>query len=214
MTDPVGVHYEVLGVAPTASSDEVRAAYRRLARQHHPDRGGPAAEATMARINEAYRVVGDPGRRAVYDAALRPLSASTSATTGSAAPSPGRVRAPAPSSPPPGRWPADDARTPIPWRLVLVMAGLGASVVLVLAALAGPTTPRQPDNLLERGSCVVVEANGDAAEVTCSGAAGERVVAALVGGPESCPPGTEAHRDRQGRGTACLERVATTAPEP
>jgi len=47
--------FSVLGVRPSASSDEVSAAYRRLAKRWHPDRGaGPGAEQQMARINVAY----------------------------------------------------------------------------------------------------------------------------------------------------------------
>lgn len=68
-------HYEVLGVAPTASAAEIRAAYLALARQHHPDRlnasggAGQAASAQrMARINAAWTVLSDRDRRAAYDA--------------------------------------------------------------------------------------------------------------------------------------------------
>ncbi|MEI7446591.1 MAG: J domain-containing protein [Burkholderiales bacterium] len=45
--------HEVLGVAPAAPLDEIRAAYRRAAAQHHPDRGGDTA--TMARVNAAWQ---------------------------------------------------------------------------------------------------------------------------------------------------------------
>jgi hypothetical protein len=61
-------HYDVLGVSPTASDDEIRAAYRNAARARHPDAGGSAAE--MQRLNAAWQVLRDPGRRAVYDRAL------------------------------------------------------------------------------------------------------------------------------------------------
>lgn len=63
--------YAVLGVAPDASADELKAAYRRLARREHPDLAPPAgkAEATRAlqAINVAYGLVADPPRRAEYD---------------------------------------------------------------------------------------------------------------------------------------------------
>src|SRR6185295_10485952 len=69
-------HYERLGVAPTASEGEIRDAYRRRARALHPDRhggGSPAeqrqASTDMAAVNEAWRVLGDPGRRRQYDRA-------------------------------------------------------------------------------------------------------------------------------------------------
>jgi DnaJ domain len=58
-------HYDLLGVAPTASADEVRAAYRRAARDHHPDAGGDGVR--MQDLNAAWRVLGDPIRRAAYD---------------------------------------------------------------------------------------------------------------------------------------------------
>jgi hypothetical protein len=61
-------YYEVLAVARGASADEIRAAYRRAARRHHPDRGGTHAD--MVRANEAWKVLSDPVRRAAYDAVL------------------------------------------------------------------------------------------------------------------------------------------------
>jgi molecular chaperone DnaJ len=62
-------HYEVLGVAPTAATSEVREAYVRLARRHHPDRAGGDDEAMRA-INDAWSILGDPTRRASYDRGL------------------------------------------------------------------------------------------------------------------------------------------------
>lgn len=64
--------YAILGVPPTASRDEIRAAYRRLARQHHPDVNPPsedgiAANEFMRQLNEAYEVLNDPQQRAAYD---------------------------------------------------------------------------------------------------------------------------------------------------
>jgi curved DNA-binding protein CbpA len=58
--------YEVLQVDRHAEPEVIRAAYRALARRHHPDFGGGARE--MARINDAWAVLGDPARRAAYDA--------------------------------------------------------------------------------------------------------------------------------------------------
>ena len=62
-------YYEVLGVAQTASADEVKSAYRRLARKHHPDvnQGDKAAESRIKEINEAYEVLGDADKRKKYD---------------------------------------------------------------------------------------------------------------------------------------------------
>jgi curved DNA-binding protein len=62
-------YYALLGVARTASEKEIQTAYRKLARQHHPDvnPGNPEAEATFKRINEAYEVLSDPDKRKKYD---------------------------------------------------------------------------------------------------------------------------------------------------
>ena len=59
-------HYEVLQVHPRAEPDVIRAAYRILARKYHPDMGGNAER--MVAINDAWDVLGDPARRAAYDA--------------------------------------------------------------------------------------------------------------------------------------------------
>ena len=61
-------YYEVLGVARTADKDEIKKAFRRLARQYHPDvNKAPEAEAKFKEINEAYEVLSDDQRRALYD---------------------------------------------------------------------------------------------------------------------------------------------------
>lgn len=72
-------HYEELGIAPTAAPAEIRAAYVALAREHHPDRLADrdaaeqaASAARMARINAAWTVLSDPGRRAAYDSRRGP----------------------------------------------------------------------------------------------------------------------------------------------
>jgi hypothetical protein len=58
-------YYSILGVGETASQDEIERLYKRLARRHHPDRGGDAEE--MKAINEAYRVLGNAASRHDYD---------------------------------------------------------------------------------------------------------------------------------------------------
>jgi DnaJ-class molecular chaperone len=58
-------HYSTLGVSKTATPDEIKKAYRKLASQHHPDKGGDTAK--FQTIEEAYRVLSDPQQRQQYD---------------------------------------------------------------------------------------------------------------------------------------------------
>jgi curved DNA-binding protein len=62
-------YYQILGVARSASLDDIRKAYRKLAMQFHPDRnpGNKAAEERFKEINEAYQVLNDAQKRAHYD---------------------------------------------------------------------------------------------------------------------------------------------------
>ena len=83
MNVPPPTHYDVLGVEPDASADELRAAYKRAARRAHPDHGG--SHAAMRAVNVAWEVLSDPDSRRRYDESL-----------GDAPPPPG------PDEPPPG----------------------------------------------------------------------------------------------------------------
>ena len=58
-------HYAVLGVAKTATADEIKKAYRKLASQHHPDKGGDTAK--FQQLQEAYAVLSDAEKRREYD---------------------------------------------------------------------------------------------------------------------------------------------------
>ena len=71
-------YYEVLGVTRDVSPDDLKKAFRQLARKYHPDlnKGSKESEEKFKEINEAYQVLGDPQKRAEYDnvgpAAFRP----------------------------------------------------------------------------------------------------------------------------------------------
>src|SRR5215204_5454545 len=68
MADQIN-YYEVLGVSRNASQSEIRNAYRRLAKERHPDHAG-GNEAEFARLQEAHAVLSDPNRRRQHDEAL------------------------------------------------------------------------------------------------------------------------------------------------
>ena len=108
-------YYQLLQVPPDASAEDVKRAYRQLAREFHPDRNpDPAARERMAEINRAYEVLSDPERRVRYDrfgAEDEPPAASpaipsapaaasaTSSTRSSAAPASAPARAARPVHP-------------------------------------------------------------------------------------------------------------------
>jgi molecular chaperone DnaJ len=203
---PGPTHYDVLGVAPSARIDEIRDAYRRLARAHHPDRiassGRVDPDVSMPAINEAYRVLNDPARRAVYDASLRGGSAPQ---RGPAAPPRAADFDDAANAPSMPTFPSHLGPARVPWRSVLFFASLAVIAIIVLAQFTEPGEPRGPDGIIQIGSCVTIEPNGDAREVLCTDdPAVDLKVEAFVPFSDSCPGGTVAHRDRQGMGVACV----------
>jgi molecular chaperone DnaJ len=198
---PVLTHYDVLGVAPSADDAVIRDAYRRLAREHHPDRTNSAGraddDASMSAINEAYRVLNDPARRAVYDATLRGAP-----ERGPAAPPRASSAHEAPTMP---TFPSHLGPARFPWRSVSFFALLAIIGIVVLAQFTEPGEPRGPDGIMRVGSCVAIEPNGDAREVLCvDDPAVDLVVVAFVPFDGVCPGGSLAHRDRQGMGVACV----------
>lgn len=65
-------YYQTLGVDKTSSPDEIKKAYRKLASQHHPDKGGDTA--MFQKIEEAYRILSDPQKKQEYDNPTRPFN--------------------------------------------------------------------------------------------------------------------------------------------
>lgn len=211
----IATHYERLGVAANASAAEIRAAYHRLARQLHPDiasrAGVGAAPTDMAGVNEAWRVLSDPGRRAMYDATIRGQRASSAAGGDWGE----RIAA---------AWTDDDdddehdpgdfvpstmwqRRIPI-WTMVLL--GTLAAIFFVTAYAGsgriGTKLPRAPavDGLLTAGSCVRLASGGLAEETDCT-MPNDGAVVALIQYDGRCPAGSSGYRRRDGvAGYACV----------
>lgn len=72
-------YYETLKVSPTASKNEIKSAYRRLARQLHPDKNNGSEETArkFAEIAEAYEVLGNPKQRSAFDKKLNAIHVSS-----------------------------------------------------------------------------------------------------------------------------------------
>ena len=99
--------YATLGIPATASRAEAGRAHRRLAKRYHPDvNPGPEAAERMRRVNEAWRILADPSRRARYDANR---AAASTATTWHGTPSAYGTR---PGTATWTTWPDDRVRTP------------------------------------------------------------------------------------------------------
>ena len=177
-------YYEVLGATPTASIEQIRAAYRDKVRIIHPDSAvvaSPTASLQMAEVVRAWSTLSDPILRRAYD---EELFDAQSEIDESFPPTP-IVR---------GNFP----KGLIGWILAIGIAG-----VLVLNVLSDPIAPAKPDGLLQSGSCVVVDTNKLAVEVGCE-VDHYGVVRQLIGFDMTCPSDTEAIRDRQGMGQACV----------
>ena len=130
--------YAVLGVARTATREEIARAYRTLAKRHHPDAGAsPTAE--MARFNEAWYVLSDPARRAAWDA-------QHTTTTQHWAPAPARATArparPATRTAPPSRMDSGTAAVVV---VVAVLVLVGITMAGIAMASAPPDDRARAD---------------------------------------------------------------------
>ena len=189
--------YELLGVNRDASTRQIRDAYRTLARTLHPDARHTSATnsathsaddaSQMAQINNAWHVLSDAVRRQEYDRSLGLMRAGAEPQT---------TEYVAPIFYPP---------SPFPWRWMLTLLIAGIIAVLVFGANSD-VPPDKPDQLLQAGSCVIFDGPGAVSEVSCT-TAHDAVVRQLIGYDMTCPSDTEPFRDRQGMGTACVDRV-------
>ena len=160
--------YAVLGVPRTATREEVARAYRTLAKQHHPDAGAPPST-TMARINEAWSILGSSSRRASWDEA----HAVVRAPHWAAAPPRAPQRPERPVAPPPSRMDSGLAA----FGVVAVVVLLVGVTMLGLAAIAdpAPTTETFDDDALRFAYPIGWEAAAGVATDE-----GHRVIAHLV----------------------------------
>ncbi len=145
--------YAVLGVSPSATSDEIHHAYRMLARRFHPDadRNDPRASARFAQITEAYDLLVDVDRRRSYDLRRAAVAGPRAARV---APGPtGNTAVRGPAARPPMRRPeaavASERRhedTHDEFRLLVFLAKVvvGVVIVIVLAALLLAFRPPPP----------------------------------------------------------------------
>ena len=121
--------YAVLGVPRTATREEVARAYRALAKRHHPDAGAQPSP-TMARLNEAWSILGSPSRRAAWDEAHAVVRAPHWAATPPRAP-----QRPEPAvAPPPSRMDSG-------WAAFLVVSAVAVLVGVTMIGLSVVATP-------------------------------------------------------------------------
>ena len=192
-----GIHYQRLGVAPTATPEEIRTAYRNLVRVHHPDKHEGKTSIQMLEINEAWRVLSDPVLRYKYDADLR--AHRNEVDEDEALQRHERLQNIAVDADRRHYSPAK-----FPWKFVVAVIVLGTILILGLGAFSQSNEPAPIDNVLRVGSCVAInEIQQEAYEVSCADVhAG--VVQQIIPFDAVCPYPLTAYRDRQGMGQACV----------
>jgi len=162
--------YAVLGVPRAARREEVARAYRALAKRHHPDSGAPPST-TMARINEAWSILGSPARRAQWDEAHAVVAGPHWAAAPPRAPQRPEPRV----VPPPSRMDSGLAAFAVVGAVVLLVGG----AMIALSQIAGPSDDRATfeDDVLR-----IAYPSGWTVErgVSTEADAGHRVVAHLV----------------------------------
>jgi hypothetical protein len=186
-------HYEVLGVHPSATTDEIRTVFRSLARQNHPDLADDVSSArSMAEINQAWSVLSDPSKRRDYDRSISSEEVAPPASPQTNMDYSGEKR---PTFVQPARF---------PWRGILFFGVVAVIGVLLMHGTARPAVPEVPDNLLAIGSCIKVDTERFVKEVSCQDQ-NDGVVRQLVALDQDCPSDTMGFIDRQGLGIACID---------
>lgn len=148
----------------------------------------------MSDVNAAWTILSDPARRRALDEELvRPRITETAASPGPV------IVEPLP-------------RPRIPWKLMLGIVVIGSAAVLTAHANTTSPAPGTPDQLIQSGSCVDIDAMSLAVEVSCDGRH-DGVVRQLIAFDRACPQDTATHRDRQGMGLACVDLVEVRTGE-
>lgn len=199
--------YDVVGVRPDASADEVRRSYLQRARLLHPDRHVDAGvarraqvERQMQELNAAWQVLGDAGRRRRYDEqqgiGVRERPTITADEPRFVTRMDGTTEADV--------GPVDAfarlARA-IPW--IALIAVLVIIFIFSAYALTGNTGAGDFGNGTKTGTCVVI--TGGTARASSCDADGARVVITLVGPSSPCPQGTDRFQPTSGSAVYCLE---------
>ena len=161
-------YYDVLGVSPDAGADEIKRAYRQLARRYHPDISGDDRAVAFLEAARAYEVLADPRRRQSYDA--------------------GRTTSRRPPGAPHGNWFADEVAIDFPsvsdlldrmrhdFFGVSAVEELSAEIVLTpLEALEGTTIPM---GIPVRQTCLRCGGRGETWQEWCGACGGCGDVAA------------------------------------
>jgi hypothetical protein len=166
----------------------------------------------MAAVNEAWKVLGDPARRASYDASLVAVARAASSAPRPTVSATARGNGSAPREPPPG--PAARWAVRLPWVVIAGVLGL----IFVVTAYAGHLRSSGPaqtsvvparavvDGVITVSSCIVLNDDARAIEVGCDGPH-LGVVQAVVDAALPCPLRTEGYYDPSGAKLICVTRT-------
>jgi hypothetical protein len=207
----VATHYEVLGVSPGASTEDLRRAYLDLARASHPDRATAAdaeqASRRMQEVNEAWRVLRDPASRDAYDRSLaaRRQQAPAARVATPRIDDDGDLDVPFTSAPAqPGDLGLSFVRA-LPWLTVTAIL----VIIFVFTAFAGKHGAKTAEDLA--GKCVSSGNVATVDTVPCDGPNDGKVVL-VVDRASLCPDGAQ-RRPVEGDRWLCLEPSTPTTAD-